>query len=129
MSRASNWATPDDMDALFGDRSARPTQRRQQPERYFTDRIKRYARRGGWLPYHNLRPKGSDPGFLDLTLLRVPRLVVAELKVPPNVTPSEWQSAWIETWKTLALLTGPHMTIEVYLWTPDDWPEIMAVLE
>ena len=125
MAQASNLATPDDIDRLLG--RVQPA-RRRQPERYFTDQVKRYARRGGWLPYHNLHAKGSDPGFLDLLLLRVPRLVIAELKVPPNVTPSDWQEVWLAGWRTLALLSGPHLSIEVFVWTPSDWDDIERVL-
>jgi hypothetical protein len=118
--RPSNVATPEDLAVLF-----KP--RRQQPERRFNDRVKLYAKRGGWLPYHNLHARGSDPGFLDLTLMRPPRLVVAELKVPPNTT-TDWQKVWLAYWRVLAELAGPHLTIEVYEWTPDDWPQIEAVL-
>lgn len=121
MTRPSNLATAEDLAAL----QKRPN---QQPERRFTDRVKRYARRGGWLPYHTHRSKGSDPGFLDLTLIRVPRLIVAELKVPPNVKLSDWQDVWTLGWQTLALLAGPHLSIEVYCWMPADWPEIEEVL-
>jgi hypothetical protein len=101
---------------------------RQQPERKLTDSIKRYAKRGGWLCFHNLRAKGSDHGFLDLTLLRPPRLVLAELKVPPNNRPSDWQQVWLEYRRTLALFAGPHLSIETYVWRPSDWSEIERVL-
>lgn len=124
--RRANLATPEEYArALAQDDPPRP---RRQPERHFTDRVKRYAVRGGWLPFHCLHAKGSDPGFLDLTLLRAPRLVVAELKVPPNVKPSDWQECWLAGWRTLALLAGPHLSIEIFVWTPDSWPEIERVL-
>lgn len=126
MARPANLATAADVARLLG--RGDPPRRRAQPERHFTDRVKRYATRGGWLPYHTLRAKGSDPGFPDLVLLRVPRLVVAELKVPPNTHPSDWQEVWLAGWRTLALLSGPHLSIEVFLWTPDQWSDVERVL-
>lgn len=130
LARRTNWATVEEYARAVGQLDpAVPTGgRRRQPERYFTDRVKRYARRGGWLPFHNLHPQGSDPGFLDLTLLRAPRLVLAELKVPPNVHPTDWQEVWLAGWGTLARLAGPHLSIEVFIWTPDDWSDIERVL-
>jgi hypothetical protein len=128
MARRENWASPADVERLL--RSGRP---RRQPERFFTDRLKRFARRGGWLPYHTLHAKGSDPGFLDVLLIRFPRLVVAELKVPPNTSPTDWQEVWLGAWRLLAMLLtlAPWITlrIEVYVWTPSDWEEITRVLE
>jgi hypothetical protein len=123
---ATNWATPDDLAKLKG--TAQPRRRRQQPERHLTDRIKRYARRGGWLPFHPYRSEKSDPGFLDLTLIRVPRLVVAELKVGDN-TLTDWQNVWRVNWEILSMLAGPHLSIEVYEWRPEDWPEIERILK
>lgn len=123
---AANLATPAQVARL---QAGDPARRRAQPERLFTDRVKRFARRGGWLPYHTLHAKGSDPGFPDLILLRVPRLVVAELKIPPNVRPSDWQQCWLTGFETLAALAGPHLSVEVFLWTPSDWMEITRVLE
>lgn len=125
MKRPANWATPEEMARVLG--SAQPRRRRDQPERRFTDGVKRYARRGGWLPFHNLHAKGSDPGLPDLILLRVPRLVVAELKIPPNTT-TDWQDVWLTSFETLGMLAGPHLSIETYVWTPEDWPEIERVL-
>jgi hypothetical protein len=101
--------------------------RRQQPEMRFLGGVKRYAIRGGWLAFHNLRARGSDPGFLDLLLIRPPRLVVAELKVEGRKL-TEWQTVWTLYWQTLAMLAGPHLSIEVYRWEPDDWPDIERVL-
>lgn len=126
MTRPSNLATAEDVAQLMG--QLQPVRRRAHPERRFTDGIKRYARRGGWLVYHPLRSQGSDPGFLDLCLLRAPRLVVAELKVPPNVKPSDWQEVWLAGWRTLGLLAGPHLSIETYVWLPEDEPTILEIL-
>jgi hypothetical protein len=89
--------------------------------------VKRYAARGGWLPYHTLRSKGSDPGFPDLILMRPPRLVIAELKVAGG-TVTDWQQAWLTGFEILARLAGPHLIIEIYVWRPADWPTIEAVL-
>lgn len=115
----ANLATPEDLAQVY-------KRKPRQPERRFTDRCKRYARRGGWLPYHNLHAKGSDPGFPDLFLMRGNRIVIAELKVDTAVTP--WQDVWLSWWRCLALVSGPFLRIEVYVWRPADWPEIEAVL-
>jgi hypothetical protein len=126
---AANWATPEEIARLQGAAQARTKRRRATPEQTFTDNVKRYARRGGWLCYHTLRSKGSDPGLPDLILIRGNRLVVAELKVPPNVRYTDWQRCWLTAFEILARLAGPFLSIEVYRWTPEDYPVIERVLE
>jgi hypothetical protein len=123
--RPSNLATPADLARLRG--GSATGARRAQPERQFTDRVKRYARRGGWLPFHALRSKGSDPGFPDLILMRANRLVAAELKIPPNAT-TAWQECWLTGFATLGMLAGPHLSIESYVWWPDQMSEIERIL-
>jgi hypothetical protein len=118
--RPSNLASPEDLARII-------TPRRRQPERRLTDKIKRYARRGGWLPFHPYRSEKSDPGFLDLTLIRPPRLVLAELKAGDNRM-TDWQRAWFESWRLLSMLSGPYLSIEVYEWRDEDWPEIERIL-
>lgn len=120
-------ATPEEIERIRA-LAQPPKQRRRQPEKAFTSAIKRYAKRGGWLAFHNLHAQGSDPGFLDLILLRPPRLVIAEQKVEGRKT-TDWQDVWIAYWQTLAMLAGPHLTIEVFVWEPADWPEIERILD
>jgi hypothetical protein len=128
MPKRTNLATPEQIASLQGEAEARAARRRRgHPEQTFTDGVKRYAIRGGWLPYHTLRSKGSDPGFPDLILMRPPRLVIAELKVAGG-TVTDWQQAWLTGFEILARLAGPHLIIEIYVWRPADWPTIEAVL-
>lgn len=62
-------------------------------------------------------PVAADgTGFPDLILVRGARLLVVELKVPPN-KPSAEQIAWLGSFRGIAGLY-------VAVWTPDDWPTI-----
>lgn len=132
-----NWATPEEIQRLKGDAQApaRPKRRQQRHEATFTDGIKRYAMRGLWLAYHTYRSDRSDPGFPDLILIRGNRLVVAELKVPregrskKEALPTDWQMCWLTAFRILAMLAGPFLSIEVYVWTPEDWPNIEKILD
>lgn len=128
MARRENWASPDEIARLQGVARTREKRRRARPEDLFTSRVKRYAQRGNWIVYHTLRSKGSDPGLPDLIMIRLPRVVIAELKIPPNVT-TAWQEIYLSLFSMMALLAGPWLQIEVYTWTPEDWPEIERVLD
>jgi hypothetical protein len=63
--------------------------------------------------------QGDGKGFPDLVLLRDDRLVVAELKAKGGQARPE-QEDW--------LLAFEHAGVEAYLWAPDDWEDITAVL-
>lgn len=64
---------------------------------------------------------GDGKGFLDLVLLRGPRLVVAELKMPGN-EPTPEQLQWLDAWRQIP-------AAEVHLWYyPSDWPLIEETL-
>jgi|SRR5579885_3030355 hypothetical protein len=66
-------------------------------------------------------------GFPDLILAYAPsparglggRVIVAELKVPPN-RPTEEQYRWLRAFAAVGL--------ETYLWYPRDWPQIKRIL-
>ena len=89
-------------------------------ERDLLQQVKDLARLCGWRTYHTLHSRGSDAGFPDLVLVRRGRLVFAELKSDKGkVAPA--QSEW------LADLGGVRTT-RAYVWRPDDWPEIEAML-
>ena len=63
--------------------------------------------------------QGDGKGFPDTLLIRGRELVVAELKVGKNkVTPeqAQWLTAFAEA------------DIPAFVWTPEDWPEIVIVL-
>ena len=74
----------------------------------------------GWRYYHTHNSKRSPSGFPDLVLVRRGRIIFAELKVGSNV-PTPAQQEWIED---LDECEG----VDVYVWTPDDWPEIKRAL-
>lgn len=63
---------------------------------------------------------GDGVGFPDLVLLKGRTLLVAELKVPPNVPTAE-QLDWLAAFRAAGT--------PAYLWTPADWPEIEKVLK
>ncbi len=85
----------------------------------FLPAVRDLAQLHGWLDWHHLRSKGTRPGWPDLVLLRPPRLIFAELKVPPNkLSPSQ------EVCTGMLRDSGQ----EVYVWTPDQWSEIERIL-
>jgi hypothetical protein len=89
-------------------------------EKAFQAQVVDLATAYGFRHFHPLRMRGSDPGWPDLTLVRPPRLIFAELKVGRNrLTPA--QEEWI------ALLDGCY-SVEAYIWRPEDFDEIVRVL-
>lgn len=85
------------------------------------------ARRNGWRTYHppkaGVRANGSvratTPGYPDLTIVRGPRLIFAELKRETGNT-TEAQDGW--------LIDLTHAGAEVYVWRPRNLAEVRAVL-
>ncbi len=70
--------------------------------------------------YHTWNSRNSPAGFPDLILLREGRMIVAELKIPPDTLKPE-QYFWL-----LEFLT---VTEDVYLWeSTDDFDEIAKIL-
>jgi len=79
------------------------------------------ARLGGWeLRYHTWSAQKSPRGFPDWCFCKPPRLVFAELKSQDGPVRPE-QRAWLD-----ALSDVPG--VEVYLWRPSDYDEIVRVL-
>ena len=94
--------------------------RRKTEEQEFQDQIITAAKLFGWRWYHTYDSRRSPAGFLDLVLVRTPRLVISEVKKEDGrVTPD--QRVWMED-----LRGCPG--VEVYLWRPSDWQEIERVL-
>jgi hypothetical protein len=104
-----------------------------ETEAGFTTAVIALARLHGWMVYHALplRTKAGewrtgtqgDVGFPDVIAVkaaggRVGRLVVAELKVKTAVTPQ--QDIWLNRFATVP-------GVEVYVWRPHQWNEILAV--
>lgn len=80
------------------------------------------ARHAGWLVWHAYDSRRSSPGFPDLTLVNPPagRVIFAELKTQRGRVRPE-QRTWL--W---ALEKCP--SVEVALWRPSQWDEIVAAL-
>lgn len=73
--------------------------------------------RGSWVTRMD-----GNPGFPDLVLLRPPRLIFAEVKRSlkgRQATPE--QQIWLAQ---LSAVPG----VEVYLWTPEGWDDIVDLL-
>ncbi len=75
----------------------------------------------GWRSYHTHDSRRSNAGFPDLTLVRPPRVVFAELKSMRGRTSSD-QRAWLAD---LNACPG----VETYLWRPDQLDQVVAVLK
>jgi hypothetical protein len=88
-------------------------------EKQWQSEVIALARDLGWLVYHTLRSKGSEPGFPDLVMVRGERVLFIEIKTMKGKLSSP-QSFW------LAALS--HTTVEVYLWRPSDIQEAGEVL-
>ena len=94
-------------------------------EKAFMAAIIRVAREHSWLVYHTHDSRKSAPGYVDLTLARLPgpgrpgEVIWSELKVAAPLT--------IEQEKWLATLSYVQHT-ETYVWRPDDMPAIVARL-
>jgi hypothetical protein len=83
--------------------------------------IVKYAKLHGWKHQYWWRTFKSPKGWLDLVLARPPRLVMAEIKIPPDTIKPE-QQEWIDMWKQYPL-------IECYIWLPDDWDTVVKILD
>lgn len=77
----------------------------------------------GWLWYHSADSRRDNPGFPDLTMVRVVppyALILAELKTERGRLRAEQCM-----WATALLRAG----VRYYLWRPSNWSEILAVLQ
>lgn len=112
----------------------------QQSEKQFEQSVADYSKLMGWMSYHNLDSRGSEPGFPDRVFVRVPRIVIAEFKAEKGRL-SVAQKIWLRELGAVAdviqqLLelpelpgsNGQRIGLEVRVWYPGDWDEIQAVL-
>jgi hypothetical protein len=90
-------------------------------ERDFQRQVIALARLLGWKVYHPHLSKWSERGWPDLAMVKPPRLILAELK-RDGAKATDAQAEW------LALL-GACPGVEAYLWRPEDWDALQAVLE
>jgi len=89
-------------------------------ERDWQSFVTEYAETKGWWVYHTRYSKGSQEGFPDLTLIRPPRLVFAELKREGGrLSPAQRQ--------VLGLLSQIP-AVETYTWWPRDREFVIKTL-
>lgn len=104
-------------------------------EAEFMDQVANYAKLRGWKVAH-FRPartaKGyrtpcqyDAAGFPDLVMVRDGFLIFAELKRNSHDLEDK-QRSWIKAMNEVMEACGS--TVEVYVWTPEDWPIIEVVL-
>ena len=91
-------------------------------EKAFTEEVRKVARTLGWLEMHPFDSRRTTAGFPDLTMVRKPRVVFAELKL--DVKRSKLSPAQIVWKEELEQCKG----VEYYLWRPSNWEEIIGVL-
>lgn len=91
-------------------------------ERQWQTAIVRTAKQFGWVCYHPKYSIGSDPGYPDLTLVKPPRIIFAELKTATGKV-SQHQQAWLD-------LLRDCDGVETYLWRAesDDLEDIAHIL-
>jgi hypothetical protein len=89
-------------------------------ERDFLATVRGLAELLGWVCYHTWQSIHSPAGFPDLVLVKPPRVIFAELKAG-NRQPTPAQERWLNL---LRECTG----VEAYLWRPEDWEQIQAIL-
>lgn len=90
-------------------------------ERQWQAQIVEFAETLGWeFIYHTYDSRRSEPGFPDLHMLKGDRQIVAELKTATGRVTLE-QREWMTAYEKVGA--------EVFLWRPDDWPEVEQVLK
>ena len=88
-------------------------------EKEFMAAVVALAKRNGFLVYHTYDSRKSEPGFLDLTMVRGCLLIFAELKTDEGqltAAQRNWYEALAQTFA------------RVYVWRPRDWARIEEVL-
>lgn len=99
-------------------------------ESAFQRQVLDLARLRGWRVAH-FRPaqtakgwrtavSGDGAGFPDLILIRGPRLIVAELKRSRKEKVRPAQAEWLAAFEAAG--------VPAFVWTPDDWTEIVEIL-
>ena len=100
----------------MSENSERETPMEFESEKEFQKALVKAAKKMGWMVYHSIDPKRSEPGFPDLVMVRSGRIILAELKTKKGKLTAA-QSTWL-------LEGGGHSR----LWRPEDWSEIIKDL-
>lgn len=90
-------------------------------EKEFLRQVRDLAKIYHWRFYHPFLSKWSERGYPDITLIRPPRLIFAELKTDKGVM-TDSQKEWADLLKECD-------GIEYYLWRPSDFEEIVKILQ
>lgn len=89
-------------------------------EKQLESQVKDLAKLFSWKYYHTWRSIHSPAGFPDICMVRLSRIIFAELKSEKGqVSPK--QQEWLDDLKATE-------KVEVYLWRPSDFDEIVEVL-
>jgi hypothetical protein len=91
-----------------------------ESEKHFLSRVTRLAELCGWVVWHTLDSTGTRAGEPDLRMVRPPRVVFAELK-------SEHGRLRLDQAQAIALLEQCP-GVEMKIWRPRDWQQIVEVL-
>jgi hypothetical protein len=91
-------------------------------EKQFSQQVTDAAKTFGWLVYRTWNSQHSPAGFPDLCMVRLSRIIFAELKSEKGkVSPA--QQEWLNA------LSGHGYHIETYLWRPSQFEdEIVRIL-
>lgn len=89
-------------------------------EQALQEEIRQLARAAGYLTYHTLQSKGSEPGFPDLVLAKPhhPLWFIETKREQGRVTPAQQQ--WMEVLQTIT-------KVEAQIVRPQDLQELMAL--
>mgnify|MGYP001600112924 FL=1 len=107
---------------------------RSMSEKEFQARVVSTARALGWRGYHTFDSRRSAAGFPDLVLVRRPRSIFRELGKPRLIfselkregrQPDPEQAAWLLDLKAIAEECD---LVEVHVWTPESYDQIVEVL-
>ena len=91
-------------------------------EKDFERQVRDLAKLFGWKYYHPFLSKWSERGFPDVTLVRPPRIIFAELKSEKGkVSPA--QQEWLDLLGNVG-----DKDVQVYIWRPSQIEEIVEVL-
>ncbi len=89
-------------------------------EKQLMSQVKDLAKIYHWKLYHPFLSKWSEKGYPDITLIRPPRIIFAELKRDTGkLTPSQLE--WAELLKACP-------GVEYHLWKPSNFESIVEVL-
>lgn len=89
-------------------------------EKQFEAQIKEIAKLFDWRYYHTWRSIHSPAGYPDVCMVRLSKIIYAELKSEKGKV-SQKQQEWLDD----LLATGK---VEVYLWKPSQFEEIVEIL-